>query len=158
MLCCLPVTSSISVGVPCAQSSLCPSEAAGTGLWQTEQRNSASVCWEARSVSVAVVPWSVLSVFSVWAGGTAGREDRLFWVHDSVLCIAQCEPQPGAAQAGSVLQLLCSYPMGAQTTYPVGCKSTNSLSLCSPCTRLHLSVYATTESGGKKFPRCFWAA
>lgn len=34
--------------------------------------------------------------------GTAGREDKLFWVHDFVLCMAECEPQPGAGQAGSV--------------------------------------------------------
>lgn len=36
MLCCLPVTSCISVGVPYAQSCLCPSEMAGTRLWQSK--------------------------------------------------------------------------------------------------------------------------
>lgn len=109
----------------------------------------------------------------------AGKQEAFLWLGPTGLSLVHFQNWPlgyqglqggGQAVLGSLLcalhgrvwakqavcvQLLCRYPMRAQTRCPVGCKSMNSSSLCSPGTGLQLSVYATTESGGKHSPVAF---
>lgn len=55
---------------------------------------------------MAVAHWSALSAFlrlALWASRDCGEKwEALVWVHDLVLCVAECEPQAGAGQAGSI--------------------------------------------------------
>lgn len=48
------------------------------------------------------------------------REEKLFWVHDLVLCTAECEPQPAAGQAGSVRTAFVQIPRESTDYVPSG--------------------------------------